>query len=101
VVSEARPLAGEMDGAKAELLVRVNLAQASETVVEDVEKLLASHPGENPVVFELIQPGDFRARLRPRRGRGVKAESELLARLREICGEDAVLLERQGTGNRD
>jgi DNA polymerase-3 subunit alpha len=101
VVSEARPLAGEMNGAKAELLVRVNLAQAGETVVEDLERLLAAYPGENPVVFELIQPGDFRARLRPRRARGVKAESELLARLREVCGEDAVLMERQGTGNRD
>ena len=95
VVSEARPLEGEMNGAKAELLIRVNLAEASETVVENVEKLLAAYPGENPVVFELIRPGDFRARLRPRRAGGVKAEAELLTRLREICGEEAVLLENQ------
>jgi DNA polymerase-3 subunit alpha len=101
VVSEARLLAGEMNGAKAELLIRVNLAEASETLVEDLEKLLAAYPGENPVVFELIRPGDLRARLRPRRARGVKAETELLARLREICGEEATLVERQGIGSRE
>jgi hypothetical protein len=90
-----------MNGAKAELLIRVNLAAASETVVEDVEKLLAAYPGENPVVFELIRSGDFRVRLRPHRARGVKAESELLARLREICGDEAILVERQGIGSRE
>ena len=99
VVNEARPLEAEVNGAQAELLIRVNLAQAGETVVDDVEKLLAAYPGENPVVFELSRPGDFRARLRPRRARGVKAEAELLARLREICGDEPVLLQRQGTGN--
>jgi DNA polymerase-3 subunit alpha len=101
VVNEARPLEAEVNGAKTELLIRVNLDQASETVVDDVEKLLAAYPGENPVVFELTRSGDFRARLRPRQARGVKAEAELLARLREICGDEAVLLERQGTGNRE
>jgi DNA polymerase-3 subunit alpha len=101
VVNEARPLEAEVNGAKAELLIRVDLAQASESIMEEVEKLLAAYPGENPVVFELTRPGDFRARLRPRQARGVKPEAALLARLREICGEEAVLVEKQAAGNRE
>ncbi|MBI1941666.1 MAG: DNA polymerase III subunit alpha, partial [Acidobacteria bacterium] len=94
VVNEARPLDQEVNGAKRELLVRVNLEEATEELAEELEKLLAAYPGENPVVFELTRRGDFAARLRPRRPRGVKAEGELLARLRELCGEEAVLLEK-------
>ena len=101
VVNEARPLEAEVNGAKAELLIRVDLAQASESIMEEVEKLLAAYPGENPVVFELTRPGDFRARLRPRQTRGVKPEAALLGRLREICGEEAVLVEKQAAGNRE
>ncbi|HUU13101.1 MAG TPA: DNA polymerase III subunit alpha [Terriglobia bacterium] len=95
VVNEARPLEQEVNGAKPELLVRVNLAQAPENLAAELEELLAAYPGENPVVFELTRPGDFAARLRPRKARAVKAEGELLARLRELCGEDAVLLVKQ------
>ena len=101
VVNEARPLEAEVNGAKAELLIRVDLTRAGENLVEEVEKLLAAYPGENPVVFELTRPGDFRARLRPRKARGVKPEAALLARLREICGEEAVWAERQAAGNRE
>jgi DNA polymerase-3 subunit alpha len=101
VVNEARPLEAEVNGAKAELLIRVDLTRAGENLVEEVEKLLAAYPGENPVAFELTRPGDFRARLRPRKARGVKPEAALLARLREICGEEAVWAERQAAGNRE
>jgi len=96
VVSEARPLDAATNGSKAELLIRVDLSTARETVVEDVEKLLAAFPGENPVVFELIRPGEFQARLRPRQARGVKAEGDLLNRLKEICGKEAVLVAKNG-----
>ena len=97
VVSEARPLEVAANGSKSELLIRVNLAAAGETVVEELEKLLAKYPGENPVVFELFRPGDFQARLRPRKARAVKAEGELLSRLREICGAEALPLEKDGS----
>jgi DNA polymerase-3 subunit alpha len=101
VVSDARPLEGEAGGTMPALLVRVNLEQASENVVESVEKLLDAFPGDHPIVFELIRPGDFRARLRPRRCPGVKAEAALLSRLRQICGDEPILLERHTIGNRE
>ncbi|MFB3923545.1 MAG: DNA polymerase III subunit alpha [Terriglobia bacterium] len=94
VVSEAKPLEAAANGSRPELLIRVDLSIASESVVEDLEKLLAAYPGENPVVFELTRQGDFQARLRPRRARAVKAEGELLARLRNLCGEEPLLVEK-------
>ena len=95
VVNEARPLESAVNGAKPELLIRVNLQRASETLAEDLEKLLLAFPGENPVVLELIRPGNFLARLRPRQPRAVRAEDELLTRLRNLCGDDAVSLQKQ------
>jgi len=98
VVSEARPLDAASNGAKPELVIRLNLEEgnggSSAHLVEQLESLLARHPGSNPVIFELTSPGDFRARLRPRRPAAVNADPELLARLKELCGEAAVSLEK-------
>ncbi len=97
VVSEARPLDPGANSGKPQLLIRLSLesgdARAAERLVEQLEALLARYPGSNPVMFELTRPDDFRARLRPRRPSTVSAEPELLARLRELCGETAVRLE--------
>jgi len=94
VVSEAKPLDAAVNGAKPWLLIRVNLEESGGDFLDELESLLANNPGENPVVFEVTRPGDFRARLRPRRPKAVKATEELLSRLREICGEGAVTLEK-------
>jgi len=94
VVSNAQPLEAALNGGKALLRVRINLADAGERLAVDLARLLAAHPGENPVVFELTRPGDFLAKLRARSPRGVKADSELLARLSSLCGEEAVSLEK-------
>jgi hypothetical protein len=44
----------------------------------------------------LKRPGDFLARLRPRKPLCVKPEAELLSQLRALCGEEAVSLVKQG-----
>ena len=95
VVNEARPLESAVNGAKPELLIRVNLERAAETLAGELEKLFSAFPGENPVVLELTRPGNFLARLRPRLPRAVKAEDELLTRLRKLCGDDAVSLQKK------
>jgi DNA polymerase-3 subunit alpha len=96
VVGEARPLEGAVSGAREELLIRINLADAKGTLADELEKLLAAYPGENGVVLELKRPGDFLARLRPRKPLCVKPEAELLSQLRALCGEEAVSLVKQG-----
>jgi DNA polymerase-3 subunit alpha len=101
VVSEAKPLDSVSNGAKPELVIRVNLVADAAGALEEIEKLLASSPGENPVVFELTKAGDFQARLRPRQARTVKPEAGLLARLRELCGEEPVLIQKAGVASRE
>ncbi|HME00835.1 MAG TPA: DNA polymerase III subunit alpha [Terriglobia bacterium] len=96
VVSEAKLLDAAVNGAKPSLLIRMNLANCGEDLLDELENVLTGNPGENPVLFEVTRPGDFRARLRPRRAKAVKASDELLRRLRELCGEEAVTLEKQG-----
>jgi DNA polymerase-3 subunit alpha len=95
VVSEARPLDAAVNGAKAQLRIRINLESARAGLVDELSRLLAAHPGDSPVLFELTRPGDFLVRLQPRVSRVVKADDELLKRLYELCGKDAVQLEKQ------
>jgi len=103
VVSEARPLDAAVNGGQAraadrrpELRIRLNLEDASraQNLADQLEALLSAYPGSNPVVFELTRPGDFRARLRSRRPAAVRAEGDLIERLKELCGEGAVSLEK-------
>jgi DNA polymerase III subunit alpha len=93
-VSQAQPLEAALNGGKALLRIRVNLAEAQEALVAELARLLSACPGENPVVFELTRPGDFLVRLRSRNPRGVKADAELLSRLSSLCGQEAVSLEK-------
>ncbi len=94
VVSEAKPLEKAVNGRKPRLRIHINLGEAPETLAEELSSLLAAYPGDNPVIFELERPGNFRACLEPRPARSVKAEEELLSRLRALCGADAVTFDR-------
>ena len=96
VVSEAKPLETAGNGLKTELVIRINADSAAPAVLGEIERVLAAAPGENPVVFEVTRAGDFQARLRPRSARTVRANSKLLARLRELCGAEPVLVQRNG-----
>jgi DNA polymerase-3 subunit alpha len=95
VVSEAKPLEGAVNGAKPELLIRVNLEKAPDNLTAELDQLFMKFPGSNPVVFELTRPGNFSTRMRSRQPRAVNAEGELLSRLRSLCGEDAVEVRKQ------
>jgi len=95
VVGEARPLDAAVNGAPSRLRIRVNLADVGEGMAGDLADLLAARPGGNPVILELTRPGDFVANLRPGRPRTVKVDEELISRLRTLCGESAVLVEKQ------
>jgi DNA polymerase-3 subunit alpha len=92
VVNEAKPLESVGNGGKPELLIRIDVGSAAPAALDEIEKLLAASPGENPVLFELTQASDFQVRLRPRLARTVKPEAGLLARLRDLCGREPEML---------
>jgi DNA polymerase III subunit alpha len=99
VVNEAQPLDAVVNHTKPQLLIRLNLSEKPQNLMDSLEAVLMAHPGDNPVVFELTQPGDFRARLRSRRPAGVKADDQLLANLQMAYGVEAVSLEKQKLGS--
>jgi DNA polymerase-3 subunit alpha len=96
VVNEARPLEAALNGAPPRLRIRVDLAAAGESLAAQLADLLFANPGNNAVVLELTRPGNFVAALRVGRPRAVQASEALLSRLRALCGESAVALEKQG-----
>ena len=95
VVSEARPLEAAVNGGKSRLRIRVNLAQAGESLAAELGDLMSAYPGDNSVVLELTRPGDFVATLRVSRPPAVKADEELMSRLRALCGESAIAIDKQ------
>jgi DNA polymerase III alpha subunit len=80
------------NGRKTSIRIRVDLDQFPENLLERIQTLLTLHPGPDAVLFELVRPGDFRVVLQPRRPAGVKADENLVAGLRALCGESAVEL---------
>jgi DNA polymerase III subunit alpha len=95
VVNEAQPLEAAVKKTKPQLLIRMDLTEAPQKLLDGLQDLLIAHPGDNPVVFELTQPGDFTARLRSRRPAGVQADEQLLKRLQGMYGPEAVSLENR------
>ena len=95
VVSDARPLDAAVNGAKTQLRIRLNLDALRDGRLDELAGVLAAYPGNSPVVFELARPGDFVVRIQSRVPRGVKTDDELLNQLRDLCGDEAVRLEKQ------
>ncbi len=97
-VTDARPLDAAVNGAKTQLRICMNLEALGDARLNQLADALAAYPGESPILFELVRPQDYMVRIQSRAPRGVKADDELLNRLRQICGEEAVRLEKQAPG---
>ena len=97
-VTDARPLDAAVNGAKTQLRIRMNLEALGDARLNQLADALGAFPGESPILFELVRTDDYVVRIQSRAPRGVKADNELLDRLREICGEEAVRLEKQAPG---
>jgi DNA polymerase-3 subunit alpha len=95
VVSEAQPLDQVPAKTRGEILIQVDLDQLENGRMEDLEKILTTHPGPQSLVFELLRPGNFKARVKPRKPAGVKVDSQLLGELQQMLGEDAIRLAGQ------
>jgi DNA polymerase III subunit alpha len=95
VVSEAKPLEAALNGKKPTLRICINPANISADLLSEMEKILRAYPGDNPVMFEIERPGDFRALMQPQHPRAANATAELLSHLRALCGEQAIKVEQR------
>ncbi|MGH9357301.1 MAG: DNA polymerase III subunit alpha [Terriglobia bacterium] len=98
MVNEVQSLESAVSRVKPEVLIRLDLAHNPESLLDSLESLLSASPGETPVVFELVQPGDFKARLRSRKPAGVNAGAGVVSQLRAVCGNEAVVIEQTTHG---
>jgi DNA polymerase-3 subunit alpha len=88
-LQEARRLEGIVERAAAsEFRVRLKTDALGADTLDRLEELFAGAPGESTVVFELCSPDGSLALLQAQSR--VRATSELIAAVRQLCGEQAV-----------
>ncbi len=90
MVSDARVLDQVIDRAPSLLRVRVDLKALDSGVLDRLGELFTRSPGRCRVSFELIQDDGSEATLES--SSAVRADRELVERVREICGSDSVAL---------
>jgi DNA polymerase III subunit alpha len=91
-VSEARPIEQMLQRAPALLCVRVDLKAADTGMLNELDQLMASRPGRCRVEFDLLSDDGTEAKLES--ARSVQVDSELLDRIRGICGPDAIVMQK-------
>ena len=84
----ANDTAGQTNGAPTLLRVRVSRSAIDTGVIDRLHELFASRPGRCKIAFELIQDDGSEATIDA--GSAVRADRDLLERVRQICGSDSV-----------
>jgi len=92
IVSDARPLdqvrEPRANGTPSVLRVRVNRNAMDRGVIDRLHELFVSHPGRCRISFELVEEDGTEATIDA--GSAVEADRDLVERVRQICGGDAV-----------
>jgi DNA polymerase III alpha subunit len=88
IVSDARALDQVAERAPGVLRVRVDLRAMDTGALDRLQELFRSRPGRCRVAFELVKEDGTEATLEA--GSAVEADSELVERVREICGSESV-----------
>jgi DNA polymerase-3 subunit alpha len=88
IVADARALDQVIDRPPSLLKVRVAVATLGEGTMDRLQELFTSRPGRCRVTFELVLDDGTAATMEA--SNAVRADSELVERVREICGADSV-----------
>jgi DNA polymerase-3 subunit alpha len=73
------------------LRIRMNLDDLTEALLDRLQEIFASCPGPNPVAFDLCTPDGAMATLQIHQQ--VRLSKEILAAIRELCGDQSIDLE--------
>ena len=87
IVSDARTLDQVADAPPSFLRVRVNRSALDTGVLDRLGELFLSRPGRCRVAFELVNEDGSEATIES--SSAVRADTDLVARVREICGADS------------
>jgi hypothetical protein len=75
------------------VVVRVYLPGLAENVLEDLQAVFRRNPGSCPLVFELQQPGSFKAFVESPEFKTVAPTDALVKQIEAMLGEDRVIVE--------
>ena len=89
-VSELMPLDAVEPSLASAVVIRIRLGRGNGSVARKLHELFAEKPGEAPVRLEFEREGAFQAQLEP--DLRVRPDPDFAARVRALCGKDAVLL---------
>jgi DNA polymerase-3 subunit alpha len=84
----ANGASADTNGAPSLLRVRMSRSALDTGVINQLHELFASRPGRCKIAFELIQDDGSEATIDA--GSAVRADRELVERVRQICGNDSV-----------
>jgi hypothetical protein len=87
-LQEARPLDQVSDAGTAVMRVRVDISSMDEYTLDQLKELFVRSPGPCPIAFDLRDPDGLTATLRS--NQRVKINDQLVDKVREMCGPDAV-----------
>jgi DNA polymerase III subunit alpha len=90
-VEDAKPVEQVLERPASLLRVRVPVATLGNGAMERLDQLFASRPGRCRVEFELVLNDGAAATQQT--SKAVKADQELIERVREICGADSVVVQ--------
>ena len=90
MVSDARRMDQVTDPPPSLLRVRLDLREVDPHAIDRLQRLFTSRPGRCRVTFELVNDDGSEATLEA--SSAVRADQELVERVREICGSDSVAI---------
>jgi hypothetical protein len=70
------------------LRVRLNRSAMDARIIDRLQELFASRPGRCRIAFEIVHEDGTEATIDA--GSAVRADSELVDRVRQICGADSI-----------
>jgi DNA polymerase-3 subunit alpha len=92
-LSAAMPLAEAFEKQAKRVVVRIFLPGLEEATLSELKTLLDGYEGRCPVVFELETPHSYRLTAQSAEVQKVTPSEELIQKIRDVLGEDAVFVE--------
>jgi DNA polymerase-3 subunit alpha len=92
-LSAAMPLAEAFEKQAKRIVVRIFLPGLEESTLAELKALLDGYEGRCPVVFELETPHSYRLTAQSAEVQKVTPSEELIQKIRDVLGEDAVFVE--------
>ena len=92
-LSQAMPLTEAFEKQAKRVVVRIFLPGLEETTLAELKSILDLHEGRCPVVFELETPHSYRLTAQSAEVQKVTPSEELIEKIQDVLGEDAVFVE--------